>query len=142
MGAGAAGAAASLPPALPSQLWVSVTCVSEDAAHPFVPGLQAFTSSACCACMPHPAAPVAAWLPPFMVGAGCRAGTPLPRPPTPQPPQPPQPPHPLFSHAMFDLAVPLFEAQHLFGIYRPDAQVLILNQTLNDRWEEVGECTC
>lgn len=40
---------------------------------------------------------------------------------------------------MFDLAVPLFEAQHLFGIYRPDAQVLVLNQTLNDRWEEVGE---
>ncbi|KAL4439224.1 hypothetical protein ABPG77_004126 [Micractinium sp. CCAP 211/92] len=43
-----------------------------------------------------------------------------------------------FGHAMFDLAVPLFEAQHLFGIYRPDAQVLILNQTLNDRWEEVA----
>lgn len=42
-----------------------------------------------------------------------------------------------FGHVMFDLAVPLFNAQHLFGVYRPDAQVLVLNQTLNDKWEDV-----
>lgn len=48
----------------------------------------------------------------------------------PQPPAfmrtPPLPagPRPLHRrHAMFDLAVPLFNLQHLWGVYRPDAQV-------------------
>jgi len=43
-----------------------------------------------------------------------------------------------FGHVQFDLAVPLFNLQHLFGIYRPDAQVLVLNKTLSDNWEEVA----
>ncbi len=41
---------------------------------------------------------------------------------------------------MFDLAVPLYNLQHLFGIYQPTAQVLVLNDTLEDTWQGVGEC--
>ena len=38
---------------------------------------------------------------------------------------------------MFDLAVPLFNLQHLWGVYRSDAQVLMLNRTSGDMWEGV-----
>lgn len=35
---------------------------------------------------------------------------------------------------MYDLAVPLFNLQHLWGVYRADAQVLLLNKTSADSW--------
>jgi hypothetical protein len=42
-----------------------------------------------------------------------------------------------FGHAMYDLAVPLFNLQHLWGVYRPDAQVLMLNKTSADTWQGI-----
>ncbi|GAB4817394.1 hypothetical protein N2152v2_004440 [Parachlorella kessleri] len=36
-----------------------------------------------------------------------------------------------FGHVMYDLLTPLFTMQHLFGIYTPDAQPLILHQLGN-----------
>lgn len=38
---------------------------------------------------------------------------------------------------MYDLAVPLFNLQHLWGVYRPDAQVLLLNKTSADSWQGI-----
>lgn len=38
----------------------------------------------------------------------------------------PAPPPPPCRHVMFDVLVPLFNMQHLFGVYTPDAQPLIL----------------
>ena len=46
-------------------------------------------------------------------------------------------PCPARRHAMYDLAVPLFNLQHLWGVYRPDAQVLLLNQTSADSWQGI-----
>lgn len=37
-----------------------------------------------------------------------------------------------FGHIVYDVLVPLFNMQHLFGVYTPDAQILVLDRHLND----------
>ena len=39
----------------------------------------------------------------------------------------PLPPRPRRSHVIFDVLVPLFNMQHLFGVYTPNAQVIFLD---------------
>ena len=35
-------------------------------------------------------------------------------------------------HIVYDVLVSLFNMQHLFGVYTPDAQILVLDRHLND----------